>query len=509
MWYLSRENQKGPATRALEISNVLLSRSNGDLKDDISLFTISRCPFRCPGLCIAKNVRGGKRADLPKEEVYRRIEQIRGVSRIRFSGPGEPMAYGKKNILEPGVSQDFIDTVTYAAKAAKEVYVVTNGSLIPNNKKEAKELFALFPRNVVWVLSVDPVHSAEMKRLQQGRNLYDVADMMEDLVEERVINAHYFLVNVFSENDRMLARRMGHGIYRAQEAGRVTIFPEVRLEMPNKVVEEEDHGLKIEPRGGDHVLAHSITPFRTDLYIDMDGYVVGSNHMAYIPHELRSNFDGRNVFGNVNEMSLANILLVNYAGNTLREFNRDDPEVKMVYQHVNQMFVAYFDHDKEKFMNELAVLENMPEAGKGLIKNWFYRDYDHTIVNNKRYILSLWLYRYLPGWFPADVKGFLFRNHSGIDELVSEGSDFAEVVDEKPDQAMKFDGKGGIDLDPALMELKTKDNGEAVSFNLDPAMLQRLNNADGVTPVIVGIHPLDSLQQFLGVPKFVANPAGD
>jgi hypothetical protein len=58
---------------------------------------------------------------------------------------------------------------------------------------------------------------------------------------------------------------------------------------------------------------------------------------------------------------------------------------------------------------------------------------------------------------------------------------------------------GGIDLDPEKMNIVTKSSGESIQFNLDPAMLQRLQNSSGVTPVIVSVHALDSLQQFMGV----------
>ncbi len=59
--------------------------------------------------------------------------------------------------------------------------------------------------------------------------------------------------------------------------------------------------------------------------------------------------------------------------------------------------------------------------------------------------------------------------------------------------------RGGIDLNPSKIDMVTKTNGDAIKYNLDPAMLQHLQNASGVTPVIVGISSLDSVQQFLGI----------
>ena len=58
---------------------------------------------------------------------------------------------------------------------------------------------------------------------------------------------------------------------------------------------------------------------------------------------------------------------------------------------------------------------------------------------------------------------------------------------------------GGIDLDPSKIDMTTKNTDEEIKFNIDAAMLQRLQSASGVTPVIVGIHALDSLPQFMNV----------
>ena len=67
---------------------------------------------------------------------------------------------------------------------------------------------------------------------------------------------------------------------------------------------------------------------------------------------------------------------------------------------------------------------------------------------------------------------------------------------------------GGIDLDGKRLDIMTKITGTETAFNMDPAMLQRMQNAPGVTPVIMGIQPLDSLSQFLGVKGASAQPVG-
>ena len=59
--------------------------------------------------------------------------------------------------------------------------------------------------------------------------------------------------------------------------------------------------------------------------------------------------------------------------------------------------------------------------------------------------------------------------------------------------------KGGIDLTPSRMDLRTAGSGGDMIFNIDPELLERMRRAAGVSPVIFGIRPLEDLQQFLGV----------
>ncbi|MBF0570383.1 MAG: histidine phosphatase family protein [Candidatus Omnitrophica bacterium] len=70
---------------------------------------------------------------------------------------------------------------------------------------------------------------------------------------------------------------------------------------------------------------------------------------------------------------------------------------------------------------------------------------------------------------------------------------------EKNDKAMNVFQKGGIDLTPANMNLQTQNSNEGIKFRIDPAMLQKLQNAPGFVPVIVNIQPMMNLKDFLGV----------
>jgi len=78
------------------------------------------------------------------------------------------------------------------------------------------------------------------------------------------------------------------------------------------------------------------------------------------------------------------------------------------------------------------------------------------------------------------------------------------------DHAMKADNaalnnplnKGGIDFDPARMDLQTQAAGggnAGIRFHLDPAMLAQLQNATGFVPVIINIKPMGDIRKFLGI----------
>ena len=81
-------------------------------------------------------------------------------------------------------------------------------------------------------------------------------------------------------------------------------------------------------------------------------------------------------------------------------------------------------------------------------------------------------------------------------------------VDLNPAMTQGNTQNGGIDLTPQRMDLKTADSmGDGIRFDIDRAQLQQFQNAPGLMPVIIDIHPLDSLPRFLGVQE-VASAAG-
>lgn len=67
-----------------------------------------------------------------------------------------------------------------------------------------------------------------------------------------------------------------------------------------------------------------------------------------------------------------------------------------------------------------------------------------------------------------------------------------------------FAMKGGIDFNPNKMNLELQNKGGAINFNFDPAMIQQLQNMPGFAPVVIDMHPIGSVQMFLGL-----NDGGD
>lgn len=100
--------------------------------------------------------------------------------------------------------------------------------------------------------------------------------------------------------------------------------------------------------------------------------------------------------------------------------------------------------------------------------------------------------------------GSILSNYVTIDGIHDGGiTSYTRIINVKKFDAAQstlenpsLESPGGIDFNPDKLNLNT--SGKAVAFNIDPAMLQRMQNAPGLNPIIVGVHPLDSLPAFLG-----------
>jgi hypothetical protein len=131
--------------------------------------------------------------------------------------------------------------------------------------------------------------------------------------------------------------------------------------------------------------------------------------------------------------------------------------------------------------------------------------------------------------FIGDLDGQNFESWGEVDaNVVLPSQVMAAIALALADSSMRVDDpqhnvqSGGIDLTPERMSLFTSGAGEGPRFNIDPEKLKQLENApgraerarhvavnslrslldcSGLTPVILGIQPLESLPQFLGVPS--------
>ncbi len=82
----------------------------------------------------------------------------------------------------------------------------------------------------------------------------------------------------------------------------------------------------------------------------------------------------------------------------------------------------------------------------------------------------------------------------------------AEWLKGPKDFAMAGEDVGGIDLTSDKMPLEVKmdsrlrgNDSAGIKFNIDPAMMQQLQNAPGFMPVIINIAPIQDLRIFLGI----------
>jgi len=379
---LSSFDQLGSAEKARRIFNSLMERANQKpLAGDFSLMLTNRCPFGCP-MCIARAMNKERHSDVPVERLRRTIDQLKGTDHIRLVGPGETTAYGKEHILEPGFSPEFVEIVNRAASAAREVWVVTNGSLIPVDAREAQKLLGQFPRNVVWVLSVDNEHAGQMEKVQKGKKLADVVRTLEGLAQKGIgIRAHYFVAYHRPDEPRQIVS--DYGLSLAEIDGRATFFPVVQPNGPAGIGMED-----AESRDPEHLKGHSINPGATDLYIDMDGDVTGSNHAAFMLPEDRKTMDPVNIFGNIKDKSLDRILLENYMRNLMQRKKIDNKEM---YESLAAFISAACLQDENAAKNAALQLKEM--AG---YTAWSKHLLELDLESRVR--IAIMIRKYLPQW---------------------------------------------------------------------------------------------------------------
>jgi len=149
-------------------------------------------------------------------------------------------------------------------------------------------------------------------------------------------------------------------------------------------------------------------------------------------------------------------------------------KVRLIYSHLG------IHHLLEKSPREISIVHLM----------------QLRTIMDKKGILRM----FPPNNSPVELLKAVFPSVRVIDEQDGdyEGAFYAEAsLANKKDLAMVRNG--GIDFDPNKMDLNIQNSSNGIKFNVDPAMLQRIQNASGFTPVIVNIRPMTDLRIFLGL----------
>ncbi|MBF0595040.1 MAG: hypothetical protein HQL22_08730 [Candidatus Omnitrophica bacterium] len=99
-----------------------------------------------------------------------------------------------------------------------------------------------------------------------------------------------------------------------------------------------------------------------------------------------------------------------------------------------------------------------------------------------------------------EMRPFTISPTSKLDETDAESdSAMSEVVKPTTDAAILPKQEGGIDLTNSEAALQTQSVGGEVKFDFDPAQVEQMQNAAGVSPVIINIQPMTDLELFLGM----------
>ena len=102
----------------------------------------------------------------------------------------------------------------------------------------------------------------------------------------------------------------------------------------------------------------------------------------------------------------------------------------------------------------------------------------------------------------AELRAYVYeRLIKLIDEKVKGQDEGApQLLTTGTNNSQRIMNNGGIDLTRDKMELQVQSNGQEIRLNFDPAMIQQLQNASGLRPVIIDIQPMTTtVPIFLGI----------
>ncbi|MDO8535525.1 MAG: GNAT family N-acetyltransferase [Candidatus Omnitrophota bacterium] len=302
----SASGTAGPAVEALRRMNRIIesARNEKPVEEAANVMITTRCPYSCE-ICLAEQLlkNQGRSRDIDKNTLYTIFDELKGFGRVNLVGPGETTAYGKGNVNSPGVSEDFLDIVRYAASRAGEVRIVTNGYYVPTDQDEAKKFFAQFPSNVVWVFSVDKWHEDQSSK--RHKSLPQTIFMVEGLADRGLVRTAYYIASQSEEDFREV-------INRYQLSSKLHTDPDNILMLP--VCQQggaATNDIESKPLSPEFVNSYAYVPEKTFLYIDLQGNVVTSHLIAFMLRQERMEFSPDNMLGNLHDKPLKDILVDN------------------------------------------------------------------------------------------------------------------------------------------------------------------------------------------------------
>jgi hypothetical protein len=160
----------------------------------------------------------------------------------------------------------------------------------------------------------------------------------------------------------------------------------------------------------------------------------------------------------------------------------------------SMMFMAGTDEYRlylEQLRDQLAKAAlQSPENAAAL--NKYYELVDNYLINPTAHLDHLFIQRLQTGNPDSDMTKLI--------EMYAPYMDVSKALEslQQKDNAEKM---GGIDLKKSTTPLNIQNNGGTIKFNIDPAMIERINAAPGFTPQVFTISPLQSLPAFLGMSK--------
>jgi hypothetical protein len=173
--------------------------------------------------------------------------------------------------------------------------------------------------------------------------------------------------------------------------------------------------------------------------------------------------------------------------------------------------VSYADKDWRVAVKDGRLLKELTDYSDDVFVNGDVTDLLRGLFKQAKEVEGLFIGE------PQDIEGCLVnesanrissvfvqsRNQQGVGDsamLVGSASmDNPQFVGnifalQKPDRT------GGIDFNPDKMTLQVQNTGGDIKFHIDPAMIQQLQDASGLTPVIIDIQPMTmTVPMFLGL----------